>query len=179
MNNLIICGEMHYRQNYLDQILLAELNLKTPNELKVVMLDPSLDSLCEFEGLPHLLFPICDGAHIRDALSRLCDMIKERKRSDVDWSIILVVAEWLEQNGFPKKLADEMDRIIKPTDWGVMKTEAIDMGQDFIWFDDSIFETERRALEANHALDRFYRMNSKDSKSAKMALKYLKSISRA
>lgn len=106
-------------------------------------------------------------------------MIKERRRNDVDGLIILVVAEWLEQNGFPKKLADEMDRIIKPTDWGVMKTEAIDMGQDFVWFDDSIFETERRALEANHALDRFYRMNSKDSKSAKMALKYLKSISRA
>ena len=84
--------------------------------------------------------------------------------------------EWLKQNSFPEKLADEMDRIIKPTDWGVMKTEAIDVSRDFVWFDDSLFETEKRALETHHVLDSFYRTDSKDSKSAKKALKYLKTI---
>lgn len=87
-------------------------------------------------------------------------------------------AEWLKQNNFPEELADEMDKIIKPTDWEVMKTEAIDMDQDFVWFDDSLFETERRTLEAYHVLDGFYQMNPKDAKSAKMALKHLKQYER-
>lgn len=85
-------------------------------------------------------------------------------------------AEWLKQNGFPEELTDEMDRIIKPTDWEVLKTDAIDMDQDFVWFDDSIFETERRTLEEHYASSSFYRMDSKDPKAAKTALKYLKSI---
>ena len=85
-------------------------------------------------------------------------------------------AEWLKQNNFPEGLADEMDRIIKPTDWEVMKTEAIDMDQDFVWLDDSLFETERKTLEAYHVLDGFYWMNPKDPTSAKTALKHLKSM---
>ena len=52
-------------------------------------------------------------------------------------------AEWLRQSDLPGDLVDEMDSIIKPTDWGVMKTEAIDMNSDFVWFDDSLFEVER------------------------------------
>lgn len=84
-------------------------------------------------------------------------------------------AEWLKQNDFPADLADEMDKAIKPTDWGVMKTEAIDMDQDFIWFDDSLFETERRVLEAYYVLDDFYRMNPKDPEAAKKALEFLRS----
>ncbi|MBR3256413.1 hypothetical protein IKG10_01955 [Candidatus Saccharibacteria bacterium] len=84
--------------------------------------------------------------------------------------------EWLRQNNFPEELADEMDKKIKLTDWKVLKTEGIDMDQDFVWFDDSLFEAERRTLEAYHALDGYYRMDPKNSRSAKKALKYLKSI---
>ena len=57
-----------------------------------------------------------------------------------------------------------------------MKTEGIDMDQDFVWFDDSLFETERRVLEAYHVLDGFYHMSPKDPKSAKLALKHIKSL---
>ena len=85
-------------------------------------------------------------------------------------------AEWLRRSDLPGDLVDEMDSIIKPTDWGVMKTEAIDMNSDFVWFDDSLFEVERQALEAHCALGSFYRMDSKNPKSAKMALEYLKSL---
>ena len=85
-------------------------------------------------------------------------------------------AEWLKQSGFPVDLVNEMDKIIKPTDWGVMKTEAIDMDQDFIWFDDSLFETERKTLEAYYVLDGFYRMDPKDPEMAKKALKFLQSL---
>ena len=85
-------------------------------------------------------------------------------------------AEWLRQSDLPGDLVDEMDSIIKATDWGVMKTEAIDMNSDFVWFDDSLFEVERQALEAHRALGSFYRMDPKNPKSAKMALEYLKSL---
>lgn len=83
-------------------------------------------------------------------------------------------AEWLRMNGFLADLVDEMDRIIKPTDWETIKTEAINLDQDFIWFDDSLFEMERKTLEAYCALDCFYRMNPKDPEAAKKALKTLK-----
>ena len=81
--------------------------------------------------------------------------------------------EWLKRNDFPKELVDEMDKIIKPTDWGVLKTDAIDLDQDFIWFDDSLFESEKRVLEANYVLDGFYRMDPKDPNSAKKALQFI------
>ena len=96
MRNLIIYGEPHYRQNYLDQILLDELTSSTPDELKVVMLDPSIDSLSEFEGLPYLLFPVCVGGQIRDALSRLCGEMQDRIGNGVSKPTILIVADrWL------------------------------------------------------------------------------------
>lgn len=99
MKNLIIYGETNYRQNYLDQILLDEISSKTPDELKIVMLDPSLDSLTEFEELPHLLTPICTGGQIRSALNRLCEDIKERKLGGIDKPTILLVADrWLPKN---------------------------------------------------------------------------------
>lgn len=85
-------------------------------------------------------------------------------------------AEWLKQNDFPEELANEMDAKIKPTDWEVWKTEGIDMDQDFVWFDDSLFEAERQTLEAYYVLDGHYRMDPKDPKSAKKALGYLKSF---
>lgn len=82
-------------------------------------------------------------------------------------------AECLRQSGFPEDLVARMDRIIKPTTWEVMKTEAIDMDQDFIWFDDNLFETERKILEANYVLDGYYRMDPRDPLAAKRALNYL------
>jgi hypothetical protein len=55
-----------------------------------------------------------------------------------------------------------------------MKTEAIDMDQDFVWFDDSLLETERRTLEAYYVSDGFFKMNPKDPEMAKKALEFLK-----
>ena len=99
MKNLMIYGETHYRTNYLDQILLNEISSKTPNELKIVILDPSLDSLTEFEGSPHLLFPICMGGQIHDALNRICEDIEERKLTGINKPTILVIADrWLPKN---------------------------------------------------------------------------------
>lgn len=46
----------------------------------------------------------------------------------------------------PVEYYDDIDKI-KPTEWQDLKTNALDFESDFIWFDDSIFEAERNALE--------------------------------
>lgn len=40
--------------------------------------------------------------------------------------------------------------IIKATDWETLKTEAIDLGSDFIWLDDYPFQAEISALDCVH-----------------------------
>ena len=50
------------------------------------------------------------------------------------------------------------------------------MDQDFVWFDDSLFESERQVLKAYYAEDGFFRMNPKDPEMAKKALNHLKNI---
>jgi hypothetical protein len=42
---------------------------------------------------------------------------------------------------------------IKPTQWGELKTDAIDFSQPFLWFDDDLLAEEREVLKAHNALD--------------------------
>jgi hypothetical protein len=42
---------------------------------------------------------------------------------------------------------------IKPTSWRILKTEAINMDEDFLWFDDSLSWGEEEALKAKNKLD--------------------------
>lgn len=76
----------------------------------------------------------------------------------------------------PDELADKMCDIFHPTDWEVLKTDAIDMDSDFVWFDDNLFESERQVLVSNYVLDGFFRMNPKNPEMAKKALEFLKSF---
>ncbi|MFH1601630.1 MAG: hypothetical protein ABIB61_01600 [Candidatus Shapirobacteria bacterium] len=41
---------------------------------------------------------------------------------------------------------------IKPTNWETAKTEAIDFSKPFFWFDDDLFDFERKDLEKHNAL---------------------------
>ena len=75
----------------------------------------------------------------------------------------------------PDDLIDRMDQTIQPTNWEALKTEAIDMDQDFVWFDDNLFDTEQQILTAYYVLDDFCHMNPKDPNSARQALAFLKS----
>lgn len=77
---------------------------------------------------------------------------------------------------FPDSLVDQIYATFKPTTWGVLKTEAIDMDSDFVWFDDNLFESERQILEKYLVADGHFRMNPKDSKMAKKALRFLKNF---
>lgn len=42
----------------------------------------------------------------------------------------------------------EMIKCIKNTKWNTLKTEGIDLKSSFLWFDDTIFESEYRVLES-------------------------------
>ena len=78
----------------------------------------------------------------------------------------------------PKELVDELYQSFLPTNWEVLKTDGIDLGSDFVWFDDNLFESEKMVLESYFVLDGFFRMNPKDPEMAKKALLFLKSFKR-
>ena len=80
------------------------------------------------------------------------------------------------QDEFSKELVDALSKQVKATEWEVLKTDGIDMDQDFVWFDDNLFESERQVLKAYYAEDGFFRMNPKDPEMAKKALNHLKNI---
>lgn len=42
---------------------------------------------------------------------------------------------------------------VKPTNWGTLKTEAIDFSQNFLWFDDDVLAEEQATLRRHHAFD--------------------------
>ena len=47
----------------------------------------------------------------------------------------------------------EIMKNILPTNWDTLKTEAIDFSQPFLWFDDDLFNEERKVLTNNNCLD--------------------------
>ena len=47
----------------------------------------------------------------------------------------------------------ELLQRVKPTNWGTLKTDAIDFNKDFVWLDDYILPTERSVLEQRNKLD--------------------------
>ena len=77
---------------------------------------------------------------------------------------------------FPDEFVDELYAKVLPTDWGALKTDAIDMDSDFVWFDDNLFEAEKAVLEQNYVLDGFFRMDPRDPAMARKALEFLKSF---
>ena len=50
-------------------------------------------------------------------------------------------------------------KLIKPTNWNTQKTEAIDFSKDFLWFDDYIFEAEKRVLQENNKLESWIKID--------------------
>lgn len=48
----------------------------------------------------------------------------------------------------------ELLKKIKPTEWGELKTDAINFEEDFLWFDDDLWPDELKVLEQNNATGR-------------------------
>ena len=51
---------------------------------------------------------------------------------------------------------------IKPTSWNVLKTDAINMNEDFLWFDDTLSWGEENALKDNSKLNSHVKVNLDD-----------------
>jgi len=54
----------------------------------------------------------------------------------------------------PKETFEYIHKI-KPNKWGTLKTEGIDFTSDFLWFDDTLFQSEKAVLRQNKALNSF------------------------
>ncbi len=53
---------------------------------------------------------------------------------------------------YPGPTLDQLKQVIQ-TDWGDLKTEAIDFNSEFIWLDDYPFESEKRVLNKYNRID--------------------------
>jgi hypothetical protein len=48
---------------------------------------------------------------------------------------------------------------IKPTDWDLAKTEAVDFSQPFLWFDDDLFSDELIELQRHNCYENWIEVN--------------------
>jgi hypothetical protein len=48
---------------------------------------------------------------------------------------------------------------VKPTDWGTYKTDGIDFGKPFFWYDDTLYQEEEAILKHRGALECFRRID--------------------
>lgn len=48
---------------------------------------------------------------------------------------------------------------IKPTEWNVLKTDAIDFSKPFLWFDDDLYDGEKKILIKHNVLDNWIEVN--------------------
>lgn len=76
----------------------------------------------------------------------------------------------------PKDLVERVSSIVKPTNFGVLKTDAIDFEKPFIWLDDNLFESEQKVLESHGCFVNHFYMNPHDPEMAKKALALLKNL---
>lgn len=59
---------------------------------------------------------------------------------------------------FDDKTIEIMKNIL-PTNWDILKTEAIDFSKPFLWFDDDLFAEEREVLIKNNCLNSWVEVN--------------------
>lgn len=77
--------------------------------------------------------------------------------------------EWLEGR-VADALAERLYREVRPTQWKTLKTEAIDFSAPFLWLDDALLYSERKALEDHGKSGSWLFMNKRDPGMAKKAL---------
>ncbi len=59
---------------------------------------------------------------------------------------------------FPEE-AMQYVKLLQPTNWQTMKTEAIDFSQDFRWIDDDVFDKELSDLRDNNCEEKLIHVN--------------------
>ena len=76
----------------------------------------------------------------------------------------------------PKGLVERASTTVQPTNFAVLKTDAIDFDKPFIWLDDNLFESEQKVLETHDCLVNHFSMNPRDPEMAKKALALIKKL---
>lgn len=66
--------------------------------------------------------------------------------------------ELLSRRGFSPETLEYIKKI-KPTNWNTWKTDAIDFSEDFLWFDDQVFNEEIRVLRENGKYSSWLQIN--------------------
>lgn len=76
-----------------------------------------------------------------------------------------------------KQKTIELIKLIKPTEWEHVKTDALNFSQPFLWFDDDLFPEEREVLNHYHALACYRKIDLyKDPSQLMDELLYLKTL---
>ena len=75
---------------------------------------------------------------------------------------------------FDDKTLGRMSKEILPTDWGALKTDAINFDEPFFWLDDDLWQSELEVLKEHRAVDSHIMMDWKDEWAAKMVLSKIK-----
>jgi hypothetical protein len=57
----------------------------------------------------------------------------------------------------------ELLKKVKPTTFELWKTEGIDFGKDFLWFDDYAFDGEREELKRNNSTHKLVEINLREN----------------
>jgi len=71
----------------------------------------------------------------------------------------------------------ELIQAINPTQWNMLKTEAIDFASDFYWIEDQPLWAEIEVLKKNNAFDRWIKVDTRtQADDLKRVLEYLKSL---
>jgi hypothetical protein len=66
---------------------------------------------------------------------------------------------------------------IKSSEWGELKTDAINFNTDFLWFDDDLWPDELKVLENNNSTHRFVMVNlEKDPNQLKELTKLINTL---
>ncbi|MCL1839761.1 hypothetical protein FWF89_02040 [Candidatus Saccharibacteria bacterium] len=80
---------------------------------------------------------------------------------------------------YQSELVDKIEATFKETDWGVLKTDAIDFSRPFVWFDDTLYQSEKMVLTQHGAEDGYYKIDPEDPEAIKRALDHLRQIKKA
>ena len=69
----------------------------------------------------------------------------------------MFTVRFLERFFDPKTI--EIMKMIRPTNWETLKTEAIDFSTPFLWFDDYLFEEEKEILKEKNCFDSWIKID--------------------
>lgn len=76
---------------------------------------------------------------------------------------------------FPENFHTHLEKI-QATNWGALKTDALDFSKEFIWFDDYLMQSELKVLEDHNAENKHIMVNLEENpRQLEEMLEYLRS----